>query len=897
VAVSTTNLVAWYRFDESTTGSNASDATGGGKTLTNNNSAAFASGKISNATNLVKASNQYFQRFGDTAFSLPGDLTISVWVKPASAGDPTYGGSIVQYITDNAMVVGDFQLGDMGSRVFWQDYVSGGALRAERTAASTLPVGSWTHIVARRASGATTIWLNGSNSPLTTVATSEGWGAGKFCVGSGYPFSDSTWNFDGLIDMLGIWSRALSDSEIGELYASGAGLDYPFAGGGALTKNLSDAIALSENRSASASFNRSIANPLGVGEALSKRIPKGLADGITLGENVAKLRLKALADPLTIGELVTPKLLQKALSDSITLGEFVGKQILLPAYSDDFNRANSTNVGSSWNENLSGVQIQSNALNFTNTGNFSSVVWTQAVPVSAQYQKATVNWQAGTSNAPSFLFRCSNTTTGSAYAITFWTASDSVTWDNLPNMTGSSTNIATASLQIFPGDTLGVTVELTGNNTVVRIWKNPTGLPTRANDWNGDTTPDVTFTQNPATPRDAGTFIGLSGAPIDVGANLTWDNWFGGGVIDSAGQLFTVDLFESLSLSENRSGSAGFNRSYADPLVILEALGKITAFQKAVGDALALSENLATAKTIGKSVADLLSLGESLSKGQAKALADSLSLSELVSKTLVLVRSLSDPLTLNENVVRNALFARLQSELLVLNEAIARAWAFVRSLSDPLTLGESLTSSATFRKSVADALALSESLSKLLVLVRNLADPMVLGETVTKQLIQALTKSLSDPMVLGETVTKQLIQALLKSLSDPITLNEAIGKLLLLARSLSDTLVINENVGRVANFKPSVADALVISEALATALSYVRVLGEPLGLGESVLAAKLAFRSLSDSLSLSEAVLKLLIRIKGLSDPLLLGELVTKLKIPNFRPAWATRNFHIGLGI
>lgn len=39
-------------------------------------------------------------------------------------------------------------------------------------------------------------------------------------------------NFDGLIDEVGIWDRALSAAEIGELYNSGDGLAYPFAAAG-----------------------------------------------------------------------------------------------------------------------------------------------------------------------------------------------------------------------------------------------------------------------------------------------------------------------------------------------------------------------------------------------------------------------------------------------------------------------------------------------------------------------------------------------------------------------------------------------------------------------------------------------------------------------------------------
>jgi hypothetical protein len=39
---------------------------------------------------------------------------------------------------------------------------------------------------------------------------------------------DSNWGFDGMIDEIGVWSRALTSGEVTQLYNSGAGLQYPF---------------------------------------------------------------------------------------------------------------------------------------------------------------------------------------------------------------------------------------------------------------------------------------------------------------------------------------------------------------------------------------------------------------------------------------------------------------------------------------------------------------------------------------------------------------------------------------------------------------------------------------------------------------------------------------------
>lgn len=65
---------------------------------------------------------------------------------------------------------------------------------------------------------------------------------------------------------------------------------------------------------------------------------------------------------------------------------------------------------------------------------------------------------------------------------------------------------------IANNDTFGVTITGTGNGTIVRVWKNPTGLPVSPSNWDGDVTPDITFTNDPASPIDTGLYIGFAGA-------------------------------------------------------------------------------------------------------------------------------------------------------------------------------------------------------------------------------------------------------------------------------------------------------------------------------------------------------------------------------------------------
>jgi hypothetical protein len=80
---------------------------------------------------------------------------------------------------------------------------------------------------------------------------------------------------------------------------------------------------------------------------------------------------------------------------------------------------------------------------------------------------------------------------------------------------------------IANGDVFGVTITGTGASTVVRVWKNPTGLPTSASNWNGDSTPDIEFTNDPSPAYDSGLYVGLA-AHSNSGAGQDTDDFFGG---------------------------------------------------------------------------------------------------------------------------------------------------------------------------------------------------------------------------------------------------------------------------------------------------------------------------------------------------------------------------------
>jgi hypothetical protein len=115
------------------------------------------------------------------------------------------------------------------------------------------------------------------------------------------------------------------------------------------------------------------------------------------------------------------------------------------------------------------------------------------------------------------------------YVLIFDGVADTVTWkrQNLALTIDDTIGAATA-LTVNVDDVFCATIEGTGTATTVRVWRNPTVQEVRsASDVGGDTTPDVTFTDNPATPVDVGPYVGF-GASASAAGDFGVDRFEGG---------------------------------------------------------------------------------------------------------------------------------------------------------------------------------------------------------------------------------------------------------------------------------------------------------------------------------------------------------------------------------
>jgi hypothetical protein len=210
------DLVSHWKLNE--VSGNRTDSHGS-LTLTDNNTVTQAVGKIGDAAQFTAANNEYLSS-ASSNFNGTNSFTIAGWIYLDSSPESTIlaqkGSSSDGYILSFFLFSPRPLL-----TVRADDFTS-----ASATWNADLSTGQWYFIVAWMDEAANEIGISINDGTPVTAAwvntlTSS---ALDFRVGS-----DDFAPFNGRIDSLSFWQRALTAEEITILYNAGAGLDYPFA--------------------------------------------------------------------------------------------------------------------------------------------------------------------------------------------------------------------------------------------------------------------------------------------------------------------------------------------------------------------------------------------------------------------------------------------------------------------------------------------------------------------------------------------------------------------------------------------------------------------------------------------------------------------------------------------
>jgi PKD repeat protein len=148
-----------------------------------------------------------------TALNPTGDLTVEAWARP----DVVHGGAVVQKGGASGYSVWQYRLA-MTSGGQWRGTVFVGSTAYAVTAPGSAALGAWTHLVLTRTSGTLSLYVNGV---LAATASSTGTlNSTSSILGIGRSGASTTSWFDGSIDEVAVYGRALPASRVAAHYAA-----------------------------------------------------------------------------------------------------------------------------------------------------------------------------------------------------------------------------------------------------------------------------------------------------------------------------------------------------------------------------------------------------------------------------------------------------------------------------------------------------------------------------------------------------------------------------------------------------------------------------------------------------------------------------------------------------
>jgi hypothetical protein len=158
------------------------------------------------------------------SLDMTGDLTLEAWVKPAAVDTSSH--TIVGKGTGSKPDTRQYRIGmttPKGSTPTWRGTVYIGTTLYAVDSTTAPAVGAWTHIVAARESALLTLYINGQAEGTTMLpssaninVTNGSFDIGRFASGTEPQF------FDGVIDEVAVYNRALTAVQVRDHYNLGA---------------------------------------------------------------------------------------------------------------------------------------------------------------------------------------------------------------------------------------------------------------------------------------------------------------------------------------------------------------------------------------------------------------------------------------------------------------------------------------------------------------------------------------------------------------------------------------------------------------------------------------------------------------------------------------------------
>lgn len=216
-----TNIVSYYKMQ-----GNSTDSVGSNNGTDTAITYSDANGKIGNGAGVNGTTSQIIIDALGSTFSSGNSYSVSAWVYVASS----FTGQPFSAVTTTTWGVGAFEFsvrGTSGLNIEFTgvSWLSGTLFSVTGATTSN----SWNHIVAVSDGSTKNLYINGTLANTTSTSVSQTFTNFSLintrATNIGYRGGAS----GKYIDEVGVWSRALTGSEVTSLYNSGAGKQYPFS--------------------------------------------------------------------------------------------------------------------------------------------------------------------------------------------------------------------------------------------------------------------------------------------------------------------------------------------------------------------------------------------------------------------------------------------------------------------------------------------------------------------------------------------------------------------------------------------------------------------------------------------------------------------------------------------
>lgn len=221
----TTGLVGHWKFDEGA-GTTAGDSSGNNNTGILTNGPTWTTGKIGGAVNIGGGSQQV--TVPDTAsLDVTGTLTVSLWIKPTTL--PTGNAGFLSKAAggDRAYSLNGNLSSSSKQPQFWISRDGDSSTKNTVTGTNILTTNTWYHVVGVfQPSVSAQLYMNAAvNAQITTgIYASIHNSAAPLRIGFN---SDTSESFNGAIDDVRVYNRALTASEVQTIYNLGSGTPPP----------------------------------------------------------------------------------------------------------------------------------------------------------------------------------------------------------------------------------------------------------------------------------------------------------------------------------------------------------------------------------------------------------------------------------------------------------------------------------------------------------------------------------------------------------------------------------------------------------------------------------------------------------------------------------------------